>query len=800
MKKTLMLLLCLLLSSVGIAYFGLPYLNSYQQDGEISFRELDHPVTVHRDKLGVPYVFAENIADAIRAQGFVIAQDRVFQIEMYRAIISGKLASIVGESGIDSDIKMLVLGIHKNAGRHAEFLNKENKDYLSWYAQGYNSFIANRSQEFPLELGLLGITPEPISIVDLLAVQHFAGFIQARNYEDEILSLNLTNALGVELANTLRPLNINPDRNTPILPPRSDVNRSTTTVNSLALSYNSDLTQPVALPASGSNNWVTGSSKSSAGMPILVNDPHLDATILPGPWYPIGLFTPRMSAIGANLPGVPGLLLGRTQHVSFGLTNAYGDSQDLYIEKIDPNNPQNYMDGEISRPLMLERKKINIKDKSTASGQRQTSITIRHTRRGPIISEHKIFGIEADKPVVFRSAAAEISSDSLGLIEALTATTVAEVDLAFSKIDVLYINYVFADKFGGIGYRPTGAIPLRENGETAKSATAIDDWKGFIPKNDMPGQINPTKDWLGTSNHDVIPDNYAYYYSNHFSPNYRYQRTKELLENGQKISAEQHWNMLKDVKNKHAEKLMPTLLAQLENRESLAELRRELSTWNFEDKVDSVAATIFHLTHEYLIRLTFEDEMPKELFERLLKSRYYWLQRTDDLILSGESEWFDIKGTDKVETLQDIVVMAAVKAKARLEMQLGDDQSQWRWGKYHKVSFVSPLRLEGIGSDTMGGGTHEVSGSGETLNRGQYSLNKGPYNSQWFSSLRMVADMSDDKKIMASMSGGNASRQFHPYFKSQLNSWLNEEWAPWWLDRASVEQNSKHQLRLVPSE
>jgi penicillin amidase len=507
-----------------------------------------------------------------------------------------------------------------------------------------------------------------------------------------------------------------------------------------------------------------------------------------------------MSAIGANLPGVPGLLLGRTQHVSFGLTNAYGDSQDLYIEKIDPNNPQNYMDGEISRPLMLERKKINIKDKSTASGQRQTSITIRHTRRGPIISEHKIFGIEADKPVVFRSAAAEISSDSLGLIEALTATTVAEVDLAFSKIDVLYINYVFADKFGGIGYRPTGAIPLRENGETAKSATAIDDWKGFIPKNDMPGQINPTKDWLGTSNHDVIPDNYAYYYSNHFSPNYRYQRTKELLENGQKISAEQHWNMLKDVKNKHAEKLMPTLLAQLENRESLAELRRELSTWNFEDKVDSVAATIFHLTHEYLIRLTFEDEMPKELFERLLKSRYYWLQRTDDLILSGESEWFDIKGTDKVETLQDIVVMAAVKAKARLEMQLGDDQSQWRWGKYHKVSFVSPLRLEGIGSDTMGGGTHEVSGSGETLNRGQYSLNKGPYNSQWFSSLRMVADMSDDKKIMASMSGGNASRQFHPYFKSQLNSWLNEEWAPWWLDRASVEQNSKHQLRLVPSE
>ncbi|MBL4674176.1 MAG: penicillin acylase family protein [Arenicella sp.] len=798
MKKPLILLLCVLLLSVGMVYFALPYLNSYQQDGEISFTELEQPVTVHRDKHGVPYVFAKSIADAIRAQGFVIAQDRVFQIEMYRAIISGKLASIVGESGVDSDIKMLVLGIHKNAERHFEFLNNENKNYLRWYAQGYNSFIANRSKEFPLELGLLGITPEAISVVDLLAVQHFAGFIQARNYEDEILSLNLDNALGTELANTLRPLNINPDRNTPVLPPRREVNKSMEAVSSNTLIVNSGLTQPVALPASGSNNWVTGNSKSSNGMPILVNDPHLDATILPGPWYPIGLFTPNISAIGANLPGVPGLLLGRTQHVSFGLTNAYGDSQDLYIELIDPDNPQNYMDGDISRPLVIERKTIKIKDQSTANGIRETTIAIRHTRRGPIISDHKIFGIQSSKPIVFRSAAAEITSDSLGFIDALTAKTVADVDLAFSKIDVLYINYVFADKFGGIGHRPTGAIPLRDNGETAKLAAAVDDWKGFIPKADMPGQMNPSKDWLGTSNHDVIPDDYPYYYSNHFSPNYRYLRTKELLNEAQDISAVQHWNMLKDVKNKHAEKLMPTLLALLENEASLTDLHRELSNWDYEDRIDSVAATIFHLTHEYLIRLTFEDEIPEPLLKNLLKSRYYWLQRTDDLILSGESEWFDIKGTDKLETLQDLVIMAANMAKSNLVSQLGDDRSEWRWGNYHTVSFVSPLRLEGLGSDIFGGGTHEVSGSGETLNRGQYSLNKGPYKSQWFSSLRMVADMSDDQKIMASMSGGNASRQFHPYFKSQLESWLNQEWVPWWLDKSSVEQNSKHKLQLVP--
>lgn len=142
--------------------------------------------------------------------------------------------------------------------------------------------------------------------------------------------------------------------------------------------------------------------------------------------------------------------------------------------------------------------------------------------------------------------------------------------------------------------------------------------------------------------------------------------------------------------------------------------------------------------------------------------------------------------------------MAALKSKNTLTKQRGSDVNDWKWGDYHKVSFVSPLRTKGFGSDFFGGGTHLANGSGETLNRGQYSLNQGPYKSQWFSSLRMVADMSDDQKIMASMSGGNAARQFHPYFKTHLDSWLKEELVPWWLDETKVLENSKHTLNLVP--
>ena len=801
MKKILTtLLVSLVFIGVTVSYVILVHSNSYQVDGQISIKALNEPVTIHRDQYGIPYVFAGNVADAIRAQGFVIAQDRILQIEMYRALIDGRLASIIGEAGLNSDIKMRVIGIRRNAERHLSFLSDESKSHLAWYAQGYNSFVNERTDEYPLELGLLGINPKKMELVDLLAIQHFAGFLQGRNYEDEILSINMAVELGLEKARSLTPLNINPDRKVPVLV--NEIRTMNVPNMSAKQKYRdvADINMPVALPASGSNNWVTGSSKSTGGLPILVNDPHLDATVLPGPWYPIGIFTPQIQAIGANLPGVPGLLLGRTQHVSFGVTNAYGDSQDLYIEKLDPNNAKNYMDGLTSRPFQVEHKTITVKDDSTENGSRQESIAIRYTKRGPVISDHQVFGIKSNDVVVLRMAAAEVERDSLGVIQSLTAKTVTELDESFSKIDLLYINYVFADASGGIGHRSTGLIPLRVNGETAKVASPADDWNGYIPKGEMPGQINPEKNWLGTSNHDVIPDDYPYYYSTHFSPNYRYLRTKELLSDNKLISAEDHWTMLKDVKNKHAQRITPIFLAAIENYDSLASMYHELSSWNFEDQVDSVAATMFHLTHEYLIRMMFDDDVSEELLSEILKSRYYWLQRTDDMIVSGESEWFDMQSTQRQETLNDLIVMAALKSQAALKEKLGHDQNDWRWGKFHKVSFVSPLRMNGIGKDLLGGGTHEVSGSGETLNRGQYSLNEGPYQSQWFSSLRMVADMSDDQKVMGSISGGNASRQFHPYFKSQLTGWLNQEWVPWWFDKSKIEQHSKHKVELLPSQ
>lgn len=798
MKKFLLILFVLVVGTPLVAYVAIKQLNSYQLDGEISFKTLDRAVTVHRDEIGIPYIFAESLADAIRAQGFITAQDRLFQTELYRVLIEGKLASVVGEAGKESDIQMLVLGIYQNAVRHAAMLDDESKEFLHWYAEGYNAFVETREHEYPVEFTLLGFQPRKITVTDLLAVQHFAGYVQSRNYQDEILSLQIAAELGLEKATQILPLNINPDRATPEQPTSTTDQEVAIQLQALSQAdgFASDL--PISLPALGSNNWVTGSTRSAGGVPILSNDPHLDASILPGPWYPVGLFTNDIQAIGANLPGVPGIMVGRTQHIAMGVTNAYGDSQDLYIEQVADGNPERYKNGNDELEFDIKTVPLLIKDSSAENGLRKEILTIRSTVRGPVISDHKVFGLESNTPFVLRTAAAEVTGNSIGLHKLLTAKTVQEADAAFAKIDLFYMNYLAADKLGGILHRPTGAIPERADGSIAKVPGVDDDWQGFIAKNEMPGQISPAKDWLGTSNHDVIPDAYPYYYSNHFSPNYRYLRTKEWMQQSEEKNASDHWALLQDVKNKHAERLMPLILSALSEKPEHAELHQQLAGWDFRDNTDAIGATVYHLIHEYLMRSILEDKLSSELTDKLLQKRYYWMQRFDKLILSDNSFWTNLSSTPEQETIADLILQAAGKARDRLESTMGGNPDSWRWGAFHKVSFVSPLRQSGMGAGFLGGGTHEANGSGETLNRGQYSLNQGPYRSQWFSSMRMVADLSDDKKIMASISGGNSARQFHPYFKSQLDGWLKEEWAPWWLDRESIEAHSQHKLRLTP--
>ena len=361
--------------------------------------------------------------------------------------------------------------------------------------------------------------PRPWSVADLVTLIHFVHYSHAANLKAEIVAQKLIDRLGFERARELFPQPANPDGSTQAATPRAAAPR--TDWATLGIDWDDLAVAPDTLDHQGlgSNNWAVGPARTQSGRAMLANDPHLDNRLLPGTWHPVGLVTPEIQAVGAALPGMPGILVGRTKHVAFGVTNAYGDVQDLYIETQDPADANRYLDAGRSVPFDVVSETIAVKDGAAPGGRREHVLKVRYTRRGPVISDHRGLGPDGDKVVVLRSTDAEVLAPVLGIEGLLAAPNAAAFDREVQKIDLLMFNFVFADDAGSIGHRASGAVPIRAGADGSyprvPPADGSDDWIGYIPKDRMPGTINPARAWVGTANHDTRPDGFPWYYTSY---------------------------------------------------------------------------------------------------------------------------------------------------------------------------------------------------------------------------------------------------------------------------------------------
>lgn len=770
-------------------------------DGELALPGLSAPVRVLRDEHGIPYIFAANTPDLIRAQGFVTAQDRLFQLEGYRALFTGRLAEAIGEAGLSNDRQMRLLGLRRNAERHAKLLSPQARDFLMWFADGMNAYITGHVYDHAVELRLAGFTPRPWTLEDMVTVLHFANWSQAANFKAELTMQKLIDKLGADKAlRELAPVNVNPDRKLqPVIVGGTGEARPLGEVQLLAGLGEPDAPFAPWAPLNvGSNNWAVGKSRSASGAAVLVNDPHLDARLLPGIWHPVGLFTPEIQAVGAALPAVPGIQVGRTQHVAFGVTNAYGDSQDLFIEKLAPGQPDHYVDGDRVRPFQVIEETIRIKDKDAPGGFREEKMTIRATVRGPVISG-PLLGYGGEALLTLRMASAELPGGGIGIDQLLTARNIADVDKAAQAMDVIYFNYVFADKAGGIGHRSTGRVPVRasKQGSHPKPVGASDDWLGFIPPDQMPGMIAPPRDWVGTANNDTRPDGYPFDYSSYFASSYRIRRIIEVLDQGKGMRTADQSALMMDAQNLQAARLKPALVAALQDDPANADLARILAAWDGRDDKDLAAPLIYHKLYERVVYETYVDEMGDKLARDYLAQWYMWQERFDELVKTPDSPWFDDIRTPQKETLPDLIKRVTPVVRAELQARHGADPAKWKWGDEHRIAFVSPLRRSGTGRDFLGYAEAPMSGSGSTLLRALTPF-MGGFDVEFFASMRLVADMGDDEKIEAVVSGGVVDRQFHPHQKDQLPAWSEGRLLPWWFAPQQVEAHAQKRQQLVP--
>lgn len=802
-RITLVALAFVVLGVVAL-WLALPSLNDRTTSGELELSVLDAPVRVVRDAQGVPYIYAETLQDAFRAQGFVAGQDRLFQLETAKRAATGRLAEALGAGDDDVilnlDREARTIGFRRIAEQQSAILNPQSRMALRSYLEGLNTYIQTRSDTHPMEFSLAGFEPEVWSETDLLAVGYFLAWGSAANFDGELIAHRVIAEIGEERFAEIAPLVINPD----------DAASSQASSEQELARWSGD-TAP--LPQwtqggwrerghGGSNNWAISGAKAGTPAAIVTNDPHLDSRNLPGPWHPVGLITPDMRVVGVSA-GLPGVVIGRNQTIAFGVTNAYADAIDLYVETIDPDNPANYLEGETSVPFETVTETIWIKDEAEPNSIRGEQMVVRSTRRGPVITDQPRENA-GEAVLSMRWASVEYMHGDLGLERLMMANTIEEALDAIEASRIVSLNFVVGDANGRVARRASGAAPIRLQGDGMAPfpvTDGTDNWGGRIPAADMPGEVDPERGWTGTANHMTAPADFPYVYTSYASPAFRYRRMSELFAEGS-VSAEQSWAAQYDTLNVFARDNAPILAEALlaSDDETLREFGDILQSWDHHDETDAVAPTIYQETIRQLAQLTFVDELGEEASAAYLSNWYVWQERFASMLQAGSSPWFDDTRTPETEDLTALIVRAAGLANERLTSDYGADRAGWAWGEVHTVSFQSPLRQTGLAGWLTGNRELAMPGSGETLLRALYPYD-APYGTRWFASLRMTADLNDPDKVRAVLPGGVVGRTFHGNLGDQTDAWMNPETQSyWWFSDSAIEANTEATLQLLPGE
>lgn len=792
MKKILVILLVL----SGAAYWYLPRVDAPQREGGIDVAALQAPVKVLRGDDGIPYLYADSLDDVLVAQGFLHAQDRLFQLELHRYLALGRLAEFVGERGLRNDRIVRLLDIPGFARDYVQRISVAERNYLQRYVDGINAYIATREHEFPLMLGVMRHAVMPWSIEDVMAITQFRIWSSSVNWKQELLTLRLYDELGAERAAQLAPITVNLDdpRTLPVtLPPESEA----ALASRLDLSYDQRLfSEFEPRYAMGSDAWATAPAKSAGDAPILSGDPHLDARNLPGFWYPMGAVTPQLRVVGGSTPGNPGWGIGRNEHLAWSATNGYADMVDLYLEVVDPANPEHYLEGEVSLPFQVRREELRIKDGEAEGGYRVESMTIRQTGRGPVISDHGMSMAEGRLLTLRWSVPLYAGADG-GNRDLLLSRSVDEAIAAIAKM-ATPLNHVVADVAGNIAMVPSGLVPQRSRGDglLPLQVEAEDNWVRRIPHHEMPILLNPKRQWVGSTNHRVTPADYPYPYSTHFSPRWRYLRLQQVMAQP-RFTAADHLAANRDTVNTMAEHLRPWLVSLFQQDVSLVPLAEVLAQWNLQDDIDEPGPLIFQSVFRHLATEMFADDMAPDLLVEYLDQQYYWAERFLFLLEQDDPRWVDDSRTEVVESSDDLALRAGRLALAELSARWGDEPAAWRWGDEHTISFFHPFIPGEQAARWIGGGVRPMAGSSETLNRGMYFFSD-PYKSRIVDSVRMVVDLSDSDKVLAHFPGGVSERWFDRWNKNFVDAWLDGEERYWWFSDAAIRANTHTELLLRP--
>jgi penicillin amidase len=736
--------------------------------GRLRVAGVEGPVEIRRDRWGVPHIRASSRRDLWFGQGFCHGQDRLWQLDLYRRIGSGRLSEIAGRSGLDADRLMRTLGLRRAAEREATELDPGLRGELEALCAGVNAAAADRPP--PVEHQLLRLRFEPFTPADALTLTKLLSFGLSTNWERELLRAEMARELGAELAARLDPgypLG-NPVVTTPGVPWEG---------GGLALAEQiAELRGAIGLTAeaTGSNNWAVAGSRSATGGPLLAGDPHLPPS-MPGIVYQVGLYLGDRYCRGASLPGLPGVMMGQNNDVAWSFTNAMADVMDLFIERIDDGASE--YEGE-HEPVAVIEEEIAVK------GEDQVErLAVRETRHGPIVND----ALRADEaePLALRFAVLDFPGITQANVSALDFASGPELVEALGEHAHPVSNLVWADRHGSIGYKTVGRIPARPGGcpDLPRPGWAAEhEWDGWIPYEELPAATDPEGGFLVTANNRIAPEDYPHHITSDYLDGYRAERIEQLIAATPEHDLESFEAMQADMLS------VPGLetarrLARLRPRDQREQAAIErLRSWDGRMAPDSIPATVYQAFTLRLARgVTRAAIDDRDLSER-------WLDRADNgFIAHVTSPWrwqshllgLWEEGDEELvgRPWEEVALDALRGALDDLESRFGSDPGEWRWGRVHPLVFPHAL---GAGSALAGrifNRSLEVGGGQETIAQVGWDPND-PFTAIWAPCWRMVADPARPERSRWQAFTGQSGHLASPHYDDLQVDWLDGRTQP----------------------
>jgi penicillin amidase len=782
-------------------------------DGDLHLTGLSAPVIVRRDAHGVPHIEAVTEDDLFMAQGYVTAQDRLWQMDLFRRNANGELAEIVGPSMLKHDRAQRVLQIRNTARRMYSNLSPADRTRLNDYARGVNMFIAQHQASLPPEFKLLGYRPQPWSGEDSLSIGLMMVQMLDTHWETklsrEAIAARLDKLNKPKLEADLYPVGswrdhpptgeqVNPIQPTPKPSKLTDDDDEDRSQASVALAAHEDtlaLRALLGLPACagcalGSNNWVIAGRHTASGKPLLCNDMHLGLTE-PDIWYIADLKAAGFHAAGVTLPGMPFVIAGHNEHVAWGFTALYADVQDLYIEKLDGKGHFQDLDTEW-KPLQIDHEVIKVR------GGKDVVLDVQLTAHGPLLNP--ILEKET-RPIALKWTLYDTSLNSLPLYQLNTASNWKEFSAALATWSWPTQNVVYSDDQGHIAYHAIGKVPVRLLGSGVFTNPVPHDrldmrfewgdeitnhWTTYIPFDLMPNAFDPLSGFLATANSRVTADNAPIPLTHEWIDPYRIERIYKLLEGRDHITPADLLAVQTDVYSEVDQELAHRFAYAIEHTpgadERLKKAAALMRAWDGRLTTDSAAASIVTKTRYALWPLILEPKLGEEI-----AAEYHWGESNfaeEEIIMHASPDWLPPAYKNWDELLTDAV------RKGMKDGHAPSDVSRWSYGSWHVVDIEHPLAvfLPLVGRVA---GTGEQPQSGDTTTVRQVGRAFGP-------SQRFTMDWSNIDGSTENIVLGESGNPYSPYFRDQWNDWYNGTTFALPFTPAAVAAQTRHTLRLLP--